>query len=79
VRQNPEGFIEYGERWPGLPSLQRCELLAKSQVSQEADRAERGTLPKPLRAKAETGSPCTVANAPYLWKIRPYPVEIPAE
>jgi hypothetical protein len=32
VRQNPEGLIEYCEPWPGMPSLQRCELLAKSQV-----------------------------------------------
>src|SRR6516162_7913890 len=32
VRQNPKGLIEYCEPWPGMPSLQRCELLAKSQV-----------------------------------------------
>src|ERR1700693_821613 len=32
VRQNPEDLIEYRESWPGMPSLQRCELLAKSQV-----------------------------------------------
>ena len=32
VRQNPEGLIQYCEPWPGMPSLQRCELLAKSQV-----------------------------------------------
>jgi hypothetical protein len=32
VRYNPEGFIEYCEPWPGMSSLQRCKLLAKSQV-----------------------------------------------
>jgi hypothetical protein len=30
VRQNPEDPIEYRQPWPGMPSLQRCELLAQS-------------------------------------------------
>src|SRR6516164_7006844 len=78
VRQNPEGLIEYCEPWPGMPSLQRCELLAKGQVfkKQLAPSAEHA----PNRSEQKRKQVHHVMLLSHLpCGRRAYPVEISAE
>jgi hypothetical protein len=56
VRQNPEGPIEYRQLWPGMPSLQRCELLAQSQILKKqsapnAEHPQNGSKKKPKHVR----------------------------